>query len=323
MSHPPSFWQAIVLRAFRVPIRLAYAFGSPSLQDLQHLMKAALVEELRDQGHTIREVSVALGCSEYWASQLVKKARDIGDELGGGSTVARMVERLKEGPATEAELMELLPYGARFRVDTVALAVLVKAGIAERVHPRSRRIRLAPTFASRSETAWATPLKEAERAQLAATAVVRALYDQGPMTVNALRKAIRGPRSAGVVEGALGALRAQGLVQATEGPGEVIWDLATDHLKLIPPDRAERIRTGLIGMFDGIGLATERTMRLGEAAPLGQRTLRFKARPGDLERFIREHGAETMDRVHGMDAAADADGGGVDCAMVWIVVGEG
>ena len=122
-----SFWRKIVVRSFRVPIRIAFALERPSLKELQHLMKAAIVEELRSQGYTIREISVLLGVSEYWASQLVQKSKNIHTDNRNDSILLRVILRLRKGPATAYELMDLIPHGSSFRVDRIALALLTKA----------------------------------------------------------------------------------------------------------------------------------------------------------------------------------------------------
>lgn len=310
------FSQEIVIRGFRLPIRLAYSLGQPSLKELQTLMKTALVQELQAQGQSIRRIAVTLDVTENWASQLVKKANLPGDGSQDMHLLRRFIERLQQRPASASELAELIPMGASFPMDRVALALLLDSGIAEIMPGCQLSYRLTEQYTHLSHEEWRRPLDQLERRQLVATDVMMALHNHGPLASQALLSVLKLAR---VPVQALEMLRDQGIVTDQEGR----WALVGNHLCLLPRNRGERLRTGLMGMLDAIGKGMGQLLNAQEEVPFGQRTLHFKIRARDLRPFIMRHHRQVMEELGRLDALAEKEPASVDCSMVWLIVPNG
>ena len=322
MNEAPAFWQEILIRAFRLPIRLAFSVGRPSLKDLQNLMRTAAVSELSSQGLSTREIAVALDVSETWVIKLGHKAATIGGLVDEDAYFVRVLRRLRQGPATAAELAALMPLGATFHMDRVAVALLVREGMIEEVGP-SRTFHLTPRFRHLSDRAWGAPTHRLERLHLQAIRILLVLLTREALGEAEIEAALEreGNRQGGVGE-ALALLRDQALISCDTTSDPPRFSLEGRHLKLIPTDHELRVRTGLLTMLDHLAIATTHILASEGRLPYGQRTLLFRATPRALERFIGDHHRWVMERLAPLDREGESSPEGRPSLMVWTLTTE-
>lgn len=310
------FWQELLIDLFRVPIRLALRLHRSSYDGLMRLFKIAFAREL-----------VASGYNQDQAAVLAKtSSRNIRLLLGAetkphpeGTFAERILNRVAEGPASEIELADLARSEAEECHAAWILDLLVKQGLLTRVRTEDGILyRMGPEYARIFSLRPDVPLEGDEPTLRIAFLILEAL-SVAPETLDGLcAKAALRTQPKRVIRGALGHLRAKGLIERYEEGDDTWYRLALDKLQLVPDDAQTRLRSGLTKFVDAFAQAVWAMATARDPSTISQRTFLYDARLEDLLALHERHEAETRALIHDAHDRAHAIGEGKRCLLMWM-----